>query len=287
MSENDENGTTEPVSMSKQPKATGGTPSAARPAGGLFGASRAPKAQVANQPLPMTMLAVFAAMIFIIIGSLIRVFAIGIGHTSALTTYLIYANSKAKKPKNPYTAADITKDLHSIRVGTVANAVLLTVLMLVLIWGLRRARSAWASRWVAVIVLVLTESFLYVVPVKHLLGLANVGGVMVGLASIVTLLGLFVPQSAKYIAACRELSLPPERRGQPRPKLFGPRTAPAARSTGPSARNANRTAASARPSSSGGGKAKAKARNDADAVARGAELARSRARASKSRRTDA
>ena len=292
MSETDENEPDQPVSMTKQPAPGGGR------------APRAPRVAVPNLALPRSIQAVFAAMGLIVVGSLVRIYAIHSGHTAQLNAYVQYANSKAKKPKKPYTTADMINDVHGLRVGVVVNGVLISVLVLGLIWGLRNARSAWASRWMLVIALVLTQSFLYVLPAKHLIGLANVGGVLVGVGSIVTIIGLFVPQSAKYISECHLSTMTPERRAAAanRPKMFGPRpagqsgglfgggargaAARGAAARGPAPRGVAARQPVERPASPAAGKSKAKARSDAEAVARGAELARSRARASKSRRTD-
>jgi hypothetical protein len=106
--------------------------------------------------------------------------------------------------------------------------------------------------------------------------------------SIVVLLLIFVPkESIAYFRACREANLPPERRGQQRPglgSLFAPRP-PRQRMT-PVGRTAEPEPAS-RPAETRPAvpKAKAKVRTDSEAIARGAELARARAKASKSRRT--
>ncbi len=104
-----------------------------------------------------------------------------------------------------------------------------------------------------------------------------------GIGSVAAIVLVFLPQSTQYFRACREASVPPELRGQPRPSLgslFRPksaRTAAGATATRPAAARPSIAASSA--------KAKAKVRSDAEAVAKGAELARARAKSSKSRRS--
>ena len=139
-----------------------------------------------------------------------------------------------------------------------------------------------------VILMLFTSLPFYVIPIQHFPAVPNMAGVIIGVASIaaIVLVFLFKP-SQQYFRDCREAALPPERRGQPRPSLFGPRR-PRAGLAGPGGRAAAARAASERADVVGPGgapKARAKVRSDAEAVARGAELARSRAKASKSRRT--
>jgi hypothetical protein len=128
----------------------------------------------------------------------------------------------------------------------------------------------------------------YVRPTSGLPVPAQIAGVVIGVASIAVILLIFIPPtSQRYFKECREANMPEEMRGKPRAglgSLFGPkasRRAAAPTATAPPARAAS-TPAAARP---GAPKARAKVRSDTDAVAKGAELARARAKASKSRRT--
>jgi hypothetical protein len=242
------------------------------------------KAPIADLPLPSSMKAVFAALAVVIVGNIVRAVAIVMASPNAFRAYEIHTNNKAKKPKRPYTAADIASDIHALRSSYVVYAVLSALVVAFLITGLRRARSASASRWILIFALFFTGGLGGIVPPFGFPGLIQGTGVVVGVAALVSIALVFSPPSIAYARACRDAALPPELRGQPRPKLFGPRPTPA--STRAGARPTTRPAARPSNTSTGGNRAKSKARNDAEAVARGAELARSRARSSKSRRTD-
>lgn len=238
-----------------------------------------------NVPMPATVKLAIAAMALIVIGSVIRGLAIYYASTGTLRQILIHANAKAKKPKPDYAnGKQIITDLHALRIGYLFPAVLTLLVVAFLAYSLRKPRSASNTRWILIVALFFPTGALFGAYSQYgFPQLANVGGWLMTIGSVASIILMFVPQSSSYFAACRDLSMTPERRAAAaaRPKLFGPRTTPAARTS------ATRPAA-ARPSntSTGGNKAKSKARNDAEAVARGAELARTRARASKSRRTD-
>ena len=135
---------------------------------------------------------------------------------------------------------------------------------------------------------------LYIIPTSGLPAPASAAGVILGAASIAALGLIFLaPASTAYFRACRLANVPEELRGQPRPglgSLFGPKRTAAGRQPAGRQPGARQSAAAARASSAeanrpAAGKAKAKVRSDTDAVAKGAELARSRAKASKSRRS--
>ena len=187
-----------------------------------------------------------------------------------------------------------TRYLHQLRSSTLFNVAIVGVALLLLIFAVRRTRSASGSRWALLIVLVFTQLPAYVIPVSG--GwppAAQASGVIAGIAAIAAIVLIFVKPSTAYFRECREVSLPPERRGQPRPGLAAlfrpkpPRTAAGGttRQTGSRSYATSRTAnpAAGKPTAS---KAKAKVRADAEAVSRGADLARSRAKANKSRRTE-
>lgn len=214
-----------------------------------------------------------------------------LGGTSTLEAYIVKANAAAKKPT--LTPAQISSDVHSFRQGTLLMSVVIAIALVLLALAFRRVRTASGSRWAMLIVMVFTSLPFSVVPIHGLPGSSNVAGEVSGIGAILAILLIFVPPaSQKYFRDCRDAALPPELRGQPRPSLFGPRRqrpglagpggrAAAARANAESVRAGS--AATVRPA--GAPKARAKVRSDAEAVARGAELARSRAKASKSRRT--
>ena len=200
-----------------------------------------------------------------------------LGNTGKLAAYLTDLNKHAKKPQANF---DALKSVHHLRQQNFFQAVLYTVVVLLLIWAMRRARSASASRWALVIVFFFTGMVWSAITTWGLPTGPKVAGVVISVAAVATIALVFVaPASVKYFRQCREATLPPERRGQERPglgSLFKPRPPRTAPPSAPRPEPAQRPAMP---------KAKAKVRADSDAVAKGADLARSRAKASKSRRT--
>jgi hypothetical protein len=243
-----------------------------------------PKADAGPVPLPQTMRGALTAMVLFVVATISSALAL-FGSTPTLQKYLITLNNKAKKKKkNPYTPADIAKDLHTLRVDSISIGAVVSVLVLGIIWAMRRPGTASPTRWMFLLLMVLSGAIFRVVPIKGYPMLAKYIGVGTGLASVAALVLIFMPTSAVYFKACREAALPPERRGQPiaeRPRLFGPR--PAAQR--PGAAGTSRPSTPRQPAPSAG-RGKSKVRSDSEAVARGAELARTRAKASKSRRTE-
>ena len=255
-------------------------------AGGASG-----RGAVATVRPPMTINLAGAALAAVVVFMAVRALGL-LGSSSMLKAYLIDANKKAKKPKNPF---DVDGALHTLRQGALLNLLIFGVVMLLLVWAMRRPRSASSSRWVLLIVMVFTQLPLYLVPSagypSGLPSIVRVAGLLIGLFSVLAVLLVFVPKpSQDYFRACREAVTPPELRGQPRPglaSLFAPKPRGQA-AGGVNQRAAQRpatTRAAEAPARQGAPKAKAKVRGDAESVARGAELARSRAKASKSRRT--
>jgi len=238
-------------------------------------------------PVPVTVKAAMAGLALTVVGAVLRAYAIHSASDKTLGVVLKHSNKHGKKPKSHYIPGDKTfdKDLHTLHTAYTPLAVVAALIAALLILGLRTPRYASATRWfVIVLMLYPTGSLFGALSPYGFPGLAQAAGVLISVGAIGAIVANFLPPSAAYFAACREATTSPERRAAAaqRPKLFGPRPALGSPRQAP-ARPAARTAA---PPAASSGKAKAKARNDADAVARGAELARSRARASKSRRTD-
>jgi hypothetical protein len=243
-------------------------------------ATRQARPPVENIKPPRTIDYATVALVVMVVASVARALLL-LGNTAMLTAYAIKQN--AKKPVKDF---DAVKAVHQFRSGALITAVVIGLALLLLAWALRRTRSASASRWAMLIVFLFTGLPFYVVPTAGLPTASQIAGVVIGVAAIAALLLIFVPRpSNQYFKDCREANLPEERRGQPRPglgSLFGPkrpRGGAAATTPTPPAR----TAAPERPAAAP--KSKAKVRSDSDAIAKGAELARSRAKASKSRRT--
>lgn len=263
---------TSKVSLGKSTAKSGAPTAASRPTR----PGRMPAADIPKVPTTRTI--DLAALVAGLLALALWVRALGLlGHQSGLEKYAIQLNQKADKPDKNFDAANY---VHSVRLSAFVTAALLTAIMVLLIWAMRRTRSASVSRWGIVIILVLLGIPYSVVPVWGLPFLAQAAGVASGVASVLLIVLVFLPQSTKYFRACREAMTPPELRGQPRPglgSLFRPRQQ--AGTAGPTRPATTRPAA--KPSSS---KAKAKVRADAEAVAKGAELARTRAKTSKTRR---
>lgn len=204
-----------------------------------------------------------------------------LGHQSLLMDYATHYNDALSKPDKNFDAANYA---HSLRVTFFISAALVTVILGLLTWGMRRTRSASASRWGVLIMVVLPIApaglAFAVVPTWGFPFISQAAGVASGLVAIAVIVLLFLPPSTRYFHECRNAVTPPELRGQPRPglgSLFRPRppAGASARTTRPAA---------TRPAKPSASKAKAKVRSDADAIAKGAELARSRAKSSKTRR---
>ncbi|MGH8962311.1 MAG: hypothetical protein ACRDWT_14165 [Jatrophihabitantaceae bacterium] len=304
------------VSLDKRGESTGqkanGKPAAAprkalgRPNGA---ADRTPTPSV---PIPWTIqwatIAIGAQIVF----TLVRGLSIR-GYTSELTTWLINSNHKAKKPiPDAKYATQIPHDLSSLRNGMLIQGVVVCIAMAILGFSIRRARGASGARWALLVIIVLTSGPLAIAPVAGFPTVPKIAGVLMGVASIAVIILILLPASLRYFRACKAATRPegaPVRpglasmltgrgaagggaAGRPaavRPaagrgllgSLLAPRppraSTPAAGSTVPAKPD---SANPPRP------KSKAKVRVEAEAVAKGAELARTRAKASKSRRTE-
>jgi hypothetical protein len=248
------------------------------------------------------MKAAIAALLVAIVATIVRAIGAVTSSNSVLQTYLIKANnslSKSKRHKH-YVPGDhqLLSDIHATRTSSVVQAIIVGVIFTILILSLRKARSASGSRWVLLLVGFVTGVFGGVIPIHGYPTIPNVANVIAGVVSLGAVGLMFSPPSARYFKACRDAVMPPELRAQARPGLFGQRRGAGSAGAGarPGMRSAQTRSAQTRPaqtrpvrpasSTSASGKARAKVRADTEAVARGAELARSRAKASKSRRTD-
>jgi hypothetical protein len=256
------------VSMTK-----GGAP--ARP-------GRAPRADVPRVPATRTIDLAALAGGLLVLALWMRGLGL-LGHQSGLERYATHVNDTAKKPDKSF---DPENYVHGLRMSAFVTAAILTVVIVLLVMTMRRTRSASASRWGVLIFLVLLGIPYSVIPVWGLPFVAQAAGVVSGVAAIAMIVLVFLPPSSRYFRECREAMTPPELRGQPRPglgSLFKPR--PPAGSGAAARANATRPATT-RPAKPSASKAKAKVRSDADAIAKGAELARTRAKSSKPRRSE-
>jgi hypothetical protein len=218
------------------------------------------------------------------------------------TVAQINAATATAKAHNPVRSHEyyVNQTVHTQVTGAVAQSVFVTVICVLVIVLMRRTRTASSSRWLLVIGLLLTTQPFYLeeAGATGFPTTAKWSGVAIGLVSIAAIVLTLLPESSAYFRACRDAVMPPELRAQQRPGLFAPRrpvggatagpTAGPTAAAGTSAVRAGTRPAQTRPASSpaASGKARAKVRTDSEAISRGAELARSRAKSSKSRRTE-
>ncbi len=240
---------------------------------------------------PRTINLVIAAVCAQVAFSILRAVSM-FGYSDQLRRWLIDNNKKAKKPENPYTPSQIADDLHRLRVSGLLQGAVLAAALLLLAFLLRRQGTATMSRWALIIVMVLTGGPFGLVPVHGIPAVPQAAAVLSGIACVAALVLLFLPDSRAYFKALTAARMA-ARGVTPGPArglgaLFAPRPAAARKPPPPSglrssaaSRAAARTAAKPGPAGS-----RAKVRSDEAAIARGAALARSRAKASKSRRTE-
>lgn len=256
---------------------------AAAPSGKPVNITKAPSGAGAPTP-PTTIRLAAGALVLSGVAALAAAVSL-LGARSWLKENLAASNAKAKPPI-PTTAATLHSDVNRLIQGQlIANAVLLGALILL-------AMSVWRgrhwSRWAVLILFVLGSFTGTLAGVFSLISAFTSGPVLFHAASFVAAAALVsalilvnIAPSAAYLALSRPARGPG---GAGRPglrDLFAPRGAASAKT--PPARPAVPRSAS-NPSSA---KQRAKVRADEAAVAKGAELARTRAKASKSRRTDA
>jgi hypothetical protein len=246
--------------------------------------------QPAERPVPPRTINLAIAAVCVQVVFMVVHIASMFAYTDQLSRLLRDSNAKLKKPHNPYGAAEIANDLHRIRVNGLWQGIIVAAALLLLAFSLRRVNTASVTRWALIVVMVMTGGPLAVNPVRGLPVVPQIASVLAGVASIVAIVCLFLPESRKYfkaVAAARMAATGRQPRAA-RGSLFAPR--PSVQRKPPLASGLRSSAASrgqAKVSNSGatsGSRSKALAHEAA--VARGAELARSRAKASKSRRTE-
>ena len=240
---------------------------------------------------PRTINLAIAAVGAQVVFSLVRAGSM-FGYTDQLSKLLVDSNTKAKKPRSPYTSTQIADDLHRLRINGLWQGLVVAAALLLLAFSLRRTSTASVTRWALLVVMVLTGGPFTVIPARGLPLVPQVAPVFAGIASIVAIVALFLPDSRRYFKAVSAARLAASGRtaspGRGLGGLFAPRPR-AERKPLPASglRSSAASRAAPRASAKGGvGAVRAKGRADEAAVARGAALARSRAKASKSRRTE-
>ena len=218
------------------------------------------------------------------------------GFTDQFRQLIIDNNNKAHPVKalcetsHVSGCLDVTKSIHAFRLTVTQSSVLIGVLVVLLTVMFRRGSGT--GRWIFIVLCVVGGQLGFAgTPLQVLVATSNlpkamgVAGTLSALAAIVAIVMLVVPTSAAWFRAMKMAANPgAAQRPAGLGSLFAPRrppATPAPRATGRAAANTRGTAAN--PARA---KSKARVRADADAVAKGAELARSRAKANKSRRTD-
>ncbi len=241
-------------------------------------------------PIPRTVAFASIAMVITAVLNVIQA-AILRSPTAQMIASAIKNNKTAKKPRSPYGAAQVIHDAHSM----FTFSLLYGAVMVILAFLLRNGRMAHTARWLAIVILVITGAPTRFLPNSDYPSIANVLGIGIAAASIAAIALMFLTPSREFFAATKAAT--------GKPSLFGAKGAAAAGAGAPAARPASgglfgklfapppprggaAPAATANPAA-GRSNAKvrasdAKAANDA-AVAKGAELARERAKASKSK----
>lgn len=278
-------------------------------------AGRDDEAKPGKVTIPRSINIAVAAVVAEIVFSLGRALLLR-GYTDELRQLLVDSNADSDDPDKHYTAAEITHDLDQLRSNVLLQAIVLALLLGLLGYMLRRQRAASPARWGLIVILVVMRIPFAVVPSSGLPGVPTAAGVLMGAASIVIIVMLLVPASMQYFRQLREANRPtgggggargsdaPARPGlgslfaprqrragglfSPRPPVTGSDEASATSRPGRERTGARQphTAETEGESSRPRSKPKAKARTDEAAIARGASIARNRAKASKSRRTE-
>lgn len=212
------------------------------------------------------------------------------GFSAQIRKLITDSNAKAHPPKTLCDVSrvsgclDVTKQLHTFRLATTQSTVLISILVVLLTVMFRRGSGV--GRWIFIVLCVIGGQLGFAGTPLQLLVVTSslpkpmgVAATLSALAAIVAIVLLVVPASARWF---REMKLAANPGAAQRPvglgALFAPRR--------PAERPARQRVPAPPDANPARAKAKAKVRADADAVAKGAELARSRAKANKSRRSD-
>lgn len=249
------------------------------------------EAKPAEPPKPprtinLAIAAVCAEVVFLLIRAVSM-----LGFSDQLRSLLVDSNNKAKKPTVPYGPSQIADDLHKLRLNTVIQGAVVAVALLLLAFSLRRTSTASVTRWGLIVVMVLTGGPFALLPAHGLPIVPQVALVLSGVCSLAAIVALFLPDSRAYFKAISDARRVASGR-EPAPArglgaLFQPRP-PAQRKPMPASgvRSSAASRANAKMAAKSPAGTRAKTRADEAAVARGAALARSRAKSSKSRRTE-
>ena len=231
---------------------------------------------------PRTLMYAAIALVVAAVGSVVAALSL-----FGLRGWLL-ATTKATgvKSRPPTTVADIPGYIHKLQIGQlVAAAAMAAVLVFAAVWT-NKGKSQ--SRWIVVGIFVVATITGSLVGMGSVLSIGTsapaafkIPSFIGGLALVVAVVMVNLRPSVQWFAAHK-----PQRPDRPaRPGLFGPRPARAPRpsAAGQTTAPPATAAPSANPSAN---KARAKVRADEASAAKGAELARNRAKAAKSRKSD-
>lgn len=249
-------------------------------------------------PVPRSINIAVAGLGLSVLGLLMQ----AIGYSTS-TTWLHGQLVKAYKDSTNKPSQTLAQYVHD-QSSSIPHSVwiqngLISAVLLLLAYSLRRTRSASGSRWALLVVFVLTY-----MPF-NLLRLSGgapkvleIGYIAAGVGSVIAIVYVFfIKRSQLYFRECR-LAVNPNLANAPAPglgSLFTRRGRDQARQQALAAQQAkvaSKAATTGAPPTSltktngSATRAKAKVRADSEAIAKGAELARSRAKANKSRRTE-
>ena len=244
----------------------------------------APDGPQQRPPLPRTLVIASAAIVgqigFSVVNALQMLLMGG-----SLRSEILRENRTAKKPRvlcsvhNVKDCLDVAKAARSEQIATTIGTAVISIALVVLL--LRIRRGVRVGRTIYVGVTILGQIVAFAGTPLSLLYFASswpialrIMIVLAGASSLVALFAVFQRPSNQYFDAVSPRPVMPAGRGG----LFRPRTAAPPKSQQPSG---PRSSAASRGEAR---VAKSKSRNDAESIARGAELARTRAKAAKSRR---
>jgi hypothetical protein len=262
------------------------TKSASASANGAGGAGSPPAGSDPPAPPRSMQLALGAIVVQLVLAAVYAILSWPLA--SQLHDAVIKSNAKQKKPKvlcgvtHPGGCLDVDKTVHAIQRSTLIITVVIGLLIIFLMPRLRKGVRS--SRTFYVAVTIISAMLGFSASPLSLVALFSGGpvvprviAVLGALASALAIVALFVRESQRYFAVRSPNPL------GPRPglgSLFRPRPPAPRTSERVAGMRSNPNRGENRPA------ARAKSRNDAEAIARGAALARSRAKANKSRRTD-
>jgi hypothetical protein len=150
----------------------------------------------------VALVAIGAQIVFTLISA-----ALFWGYGSERRQQLVNSNKKLKTPKNPYTAADITHDLHSVRVGVTIQSIIVCALFALAAVNIYRGRGI--ARWLYIAAAVIFSVGGIVALGQSGPGASNLASFAVAISAIAAIVLLIMPESSRYFLAIKALRMPP------------------------------------------------------------------------------